>query len=70
MCRGLKSVLGAVGVIATTAFIAGPVSAESPAEFYSKNKLEVYHAAGAKGSYGLHSRLLQKYLTKHDRGSS
>lgn len=68
MCRGLKSVLGAVGVIAITAFIAAPVSAESPAEFYSKNKLEIYHAASAKGSYGLHSRLLQRYLTKHIAG--
>ncbi len=65
MSRGFMGVLGAVGAIALTAVAAGPVSAESPAEFYSKNKLQIYHAASAKGSYGLHSRLLQKYLTKH-----
>jgi tripartite-type tricarboxylate transporter receptor subunit TctC len=68
MRRGFIGIFGAAGAFAFVALSAGPVSAESPAKFYSKNKLTIFHAASAKGSYGLHSRLLQKYLTKHIPG--
>lgn len=65
MSKGIAGIFGIVSAIALTTFTVAPAAAESAAEFYSKNKLVIFHAASAKGSYGLHSRLLQKYLTKH-----
>lgn len=61
----IAALSGLAGVIALTAGATAPAAAESAEKYYSKNKLVIFHAASAKGSYGLHSRLLQKYLTKH-----
>jgi len=49
--------------------VAGKVSAETPQDFFSKNRLELFFFTDATDSYGIHARLLSKYLTKHIPGN-
>ena len=60
-----KLVFVAAAGLAATTFAA----ADASAQFYKGKKIELFLAGGSKGSYNRHSRVLQKYLTKHIAGN-
>jgi tripartite-type tricarboxylate transporter receptor subunit TctC len=49
--------------------VASRASAETPEDFFSKNRLEIFFFTDGNDSYGAHARLLSKYLTQHIPGN-
>ena len=56
--------VAAAGIAAMTFGVAN-----TSAQFYKGKKIELFLAGGSKGSYNRHSRVLQKFLTKHIAGN-
>ena len=51
------------------AMLSVPANTDAAGDFYRGKSLEIFLAGGSKGSYGIHTRLLSKYLPKYIPGS-